>query len=180
MSNILPSDTQKEMLRFYRARFILTGSLVFLVGAFLSMLALLPGTLIIKLDHAALGELSGATPPSEAGSGVESERAEILRANALVEQLSTVSSPPHVLEALRAALDARPLGTYVEDIQYTAGALGAGGTLIISGNAANRTSINNYRAALADDPRFSSVSLPVGALVGAEGGRYSITLTGQF
>ena len=52
--------------------------------------------------------------------------------------------------------------------------------MTVEGSAREREGINAYRAKLSEDPRFESISVPIGTLTGAEGGRFSITITGTF
>ena len=65
----------------------------------------------------------------------------------------------------------------VDQITYTAG---SPSSLMLVGSADTTGGISAYRAALAADAAFASVSVPVGALVGTEGGRFSVTLSGTF
>jgi hypothetical protein len=48
------------------------------------------------------------------------------------------------------------------------------------GIGTGRVAINAYREALAADPHFTGVAVPVGDLLGTAGGKFSITLTGAF
>jgi len=180
MTNLLPSDAQKDTRRFYRARFVLAGSFVFVAGAGLSLLALLPAYILARAEHASFREVAEPSVSGTLDAGFESERTKVLRARALVTQFSSVatSSAP-VLEVLVAALELRPRGTLIQDIRYTAGEGRKPGTIVISGSA-DRARINAYRADLDRDSRFGSVSVPVGAFAGAQAGQFSITLTGAF
>jgi len=176
MTNVLSSEARKEIWKFHRGRFVLAGSLIVLTGALFALLALLPGVLAIRAQQAAISDTARVTLP--AGSEDDDGRAEVLRAHALVTQFLPVSSSTApALEAILAALQARPSGASIDDIRYTTE---NGNKILINGVAASRTSISAYREALAKDPHFSSVSVPPGALVGTEGGRFSITLEGAF
>ena len=174
MVNVLPPRARKDLLRFNRTRFVLVGSFAMLIGAILAFLALLPAYTAMRFQHMA-SPIASTTSPAV---GDWNERAEILRAQALVTQFSSiVSGGDLAFEALTTALQVRPKGALIQNIRYTRGDKGS---LVISGSASNRTDISTYRDVLARDTRFESVSVPAGALAGAEGGRFSITLTGMF
>ena len=176
MSNVLSAGARKEVWRFHRGRFIFVGSLVLLSGALLALLSLLPSVLTIRAQQAALSEAIDITLPVDPEN--EKDRGDILRAQALVAQFSPMSSSTApVLEAILAALRARPAGASVDDIRYTTE---DESSIVINGTAANRASISAYREALSADPHFENVSVPAGAFAGTEGGRFSITLTGAF
>lgn len=175
MSNVLPPDVQKEIWSSHRANFILVGSLVLFVGAFLALLTLLPSIIATGIFDGGAGASKNVLLTE---IQAEEERNEILRARMLVTQFSPLaSSTALTFEALTAALKARPKGALVQEIQYTQGDKGK---IILSGTAADRTAISAYRTALDEVPYFESISVPVGAFAGAEGGRFSITLTGEF
>lgn len=176
MSNVLPAAAQKEIWKLHRARFVLVGSLVLLAGAFVALLMLLPGTI-------ASGILNGGDSRTSDGASLtviqtENERNEMLRARILLSQLYPLaSSTAPAFEAITAAIKVRPKGALVHDLRYTRGDTGK---IIITGTAADRTAISAYRTALDEISYFESISVPVGAFAGAEGGRFSITLTGTF
>ena len=175
MSNVLSAGARKEVWRYHRGRFIFVGSLVLLSGALLALLSLLPSVLTIRAQQAALSEATDITLPVDPEN--EKDRGDILRAQALVAQFSPMSSSTApALEAILAALRARPAGASVDDIRYTT----EDGSSIVINGAANRASISAYREALSADPHFENVSVPAGAFAGTEGGRFSITLTGAF
>ncbi len=64
-------------------------------------------------------------------------------------------------------------------MSYSAGSTGKG-EIVVAGRAPGRAEINGYAAALRADPRFGTVSVPIGDLAGAQEGRFSITLAGTF
>src|SRR3989344_3872769 len=155
MANVLSEDAKKQIGRLFRARFIMVGSLAAITGAFFAFLALLPGATGLYLQHLVSNEIS-ATPPS-IGAEDESERTEILRAQALV---------------------ARPKGALIQEIRFVREK--GKSTIALYGSAKDRTSVGLYRDALVKDPRFGDVAIPASALAGSEDGRFSITLTGTF
>ena len=108
----------------------------------------------------------------------DSDREALARMQVLIEELRPLaSSTPSVIRTFEEALLARPPGVAVQNIHLTRG---NPATLILAGIAPSRDEINTYRTALSKDPRFMSVSVPIGILAGTEGGRFTITLTGDF
>ena len=174
MSNVLPSGAQKDAWRFNRSHFVLVGALVLLVGALVALAVLIPGYLLVKAGQEVALPSFLQVPAAKEGN----ERAEIVRAQVLTEQFSFLaSSSTSPIDALAAALRARPSGASIEGIQYIRG---EAGKILITGSASNRTSVSAYRDALAKEVYFTDVSIPASALAGAEGGKFSITLTGDF
>jgi hypothetical protein len=51
---------------------------------------------------------------------------------------------------------------------------------MIVGFSPARDAVNLYRQALQADARFKTVSVPVGDLAGTQGGKFSVTLLGDF
>ena len=165
---------RRDMEHIERARFILTGAIVALVCAAVALALLLPGYLAIVLDaQRSVPAFSVIAPAQQA-----SDAAAIAHTNALLAVLAPIamaSSTP--TDVITEALALRPSGVRVDQIIYHTG---NPSSLMISGAADTNGEINAYQGALSADPRFVSVSIPVGALVGTDGGRFSITLSGTF
>jgi len=178
MTNALPKEAlQAEQGRF-RDRFLLVGALVFLGTAAISALALLPSHVALHVENKNLEQQSindSGTIPNP-NSEKKSERSDVIRAQALLENVepfvSATSSPS---EAISAALVLRPVGVRVDHISFESAEKG---TIAIYGISQGREGISQYREALSNSGRFKSVSVPVGALVGMEGGKFTITLSG--
>lgn len=171
MSNILPSTARSAVWSAYRARFILAGSLIGISTAALCALALLPSYLVIH---------SGNDDPSAQGlqDGDQADRAAIVRTQLLLTTLSPlISATTSPSGTISAALASRVPNITIDRISYTAG---DSGTLILSGIAKQREAVSVFRQALSGDKRWKGVTVPVGELAGVPGGRFSITLTGDF
>ena len=174
MANILPKEMKRNVWSFYRARFVLVGSFVLLAGACLALLALLPSILAVRTMNGFVEAPQAAMPEL---AQAQEERIGILRAQTLLAEFSPLaSSTAPALEALNAALRARSSSIIIRGIEYTKE---TPGTIIISGESADRTSVSAYRDALSRDPHFTSVSVPASVLAGS-GGPFSITLKGAF
>lgn len=169
MTNVLPQETQREVWSMYRARFTLAGSAVALTVALLTYLSLLPSYLALHADENAFSE------PASVGVGTR-DQADIVRTQSLLSALKPLlAGTTTPSEVIQSALLLRPRGVVVDHITYT-----SGGTIVLSGVTPSREGINAYKNALLSDSHFKSVSVPVGDLVGAEGGRFSVTLSGVF
>jgi len=173
MSNLLPLSAQRAVWRRYLARLIVAGSLTMIVVAFLSGLALLPGYLAL---HSEQRPASDVVMPAIVSDKADREAA--VRTQALIATLAPlVSATTTPTEAIAAALALRPNSISIDHVVYTAG---TPSTVMLVGMASAREAINAYRQALAADPQWKSVSVPVGDLTGAPGGRFSVTLSRDF
>lgn len=172
MSNLLPYAAQKKIHREYQARFILAGSFLAMAMAVFTLLSLAPSYGVLTVTRPA------AIAQAAQGRETKNETADLAQAQLLVTQYLPVSAASSSLShALLAALSVRPEGVHVDSIVYTAGNTA---TLTFGGIADNPEQIDRYRSALDDDARFTSVKLPVGDLIAARGGRFTITLNGKF
>lgn len=172
MSNVLPKEAKKAVWRMYRARFVVTGSLVALAAAVLSALSLLPGYLAL---HAAEPESVRSDIPK--GGGNETDRATITSIRAMLATLSPIIATTTPTGAIAQALSARPSAVAIDHVTYTAG---NPGKIILAGTTATRGAISGYRQTLATDPLWKTVFVPIGDLTGEPGARFSITLSGDF
>ena len=178
MSNVLPKETlQAEWSRF-RGRCVLVGGLVFLGAAVCSGVALLPAHVALYVEAVSTAKQSAAQSGVLPGANTQaqSERADVKRAQTLLDGVTpVVSSTSSPTEIISAALALRPSGVRVDHITFV---LGDKNTMRIDGTSDGRESINQFREMLAKSGRFKNTSVPVGALVGAEGGKFTITLSG--
>ena len=173
MTNVLPQQARKGVWRTYRARFILTGSLVAIATALLSLAALSPSYFILQADE------SGAASQNKTDADTASaDRTAILETQSLITALTPlVSATTSRAQIISTALSLRPVGMSINHITLTSG---KPGTMILTGSATTISAINTYRKTLEGDQTFSSVSVPVGDLAGTQNGQFSITLTGNF
>lgn len=169
MANVLPAEEKKRVLREVRSRFVLTFALVLMVGASVAIASLLPALISVRLAT------SGIPQDGELSQTVRDDQAKHARALALVSALNPLVLATTTPSAtVIAALGAKPAGISVSGISYSKG------RLLLNGVSRDRQAINDYRETLEADARFSSVSVPVAALVGSQDGRFTITLLGQF
>lgn len=168
MANVLPITAQKKLWRMYRAHFIvaLSGSLIVL--ALLTALLLVPSYLALRLAAPPVVASDKVQAPADRGA----DTIELARAQALLRALDPLlMATSSVVADISQALSERPAGVSIDHITYTAD----NRQLTLSGTAA-REKLNAYRDMLAGHERFSSVSVPVSALVGTGGGHFAITI----
>jgi len=148
-----------------RARFLLAFSLVVFCGAALCALALTPAEVSL---------LFYSSPPTQAAQqniNVPADTAAVAHTKALLvamQPFATSSSLSDISEALSKL----GTGVTVNDISYTA----PNHSLSLGGEAQTPDDVNALRQALQADPTFSNVSVPVSALLGSQGGGFTITM----
>ena len=172
MSNVLPLEKKQELLKRFRARCIMVLALTLLVGAGIASASLIPAFVSVRV-----AESSVAAAPS-AESGARDDQAKLVRAQTIVGALmplvsltSTHSTPS---ETFSFAIGLKPAGISVTGISYSKG------SLMLTGVSNSRDAVNAYREALEESKHFSAVNVPVAALVGAQEGRFTVTLSGAF
>jgi hypothetical protein len=166
MANVLPSPEYRRLRSEVRARFLLVGSFVLLVCALGVLCAFLPAEIAI-----ATAAMPASVPAQSVPSDPQSDRAAIQSAQSLLTALSPVMATSS-LQELAAALSARQSGITIDAIVYSISTK----TITLTGNAAAPGEVDSYRAALAKDGHFSSVSVPVAALIGEQNGGFTMTL----
>jgi len=170
MSNVLPADAKEQVWGMYQARFILVGSLVLLLAAAFSALALAPSYTVLALQERSVA-------PKQASAATQEDRAAIAHTQALIGALSPLVATSSAGALVAEALRVRPAGIAVTHITASAG---QPGTIVLSGSATHIDAISTYQSALQHDPVFSAVSVPVGDLAGTADGTFSITLSAHF
>lgn len=161
------------ILREDMARFVLTGSLILLLLAFVAFLSLLPAEIALQIEAASLEKTRANAPSSDQ---INNDRETLADAGSYVRTLlpfTTASSTG--FEAIGSAIADRPKGIALHVISYSPGTK----TITISGVALASADIAAYQSALKADAHFSSVQIPVGALVGGDK-QFSVTLSGDF
>ena len=173
MGNVLPQGEKIIVQSGMRARFLLTGSLVITGAACVAILSILPALISVRIARASL-----ESSVQESQGSLKEERAAALRAQNLITALGPlVQATSSPIEALSVVLAQKPVGISLTTITYSGGAKG---TLVLSGTSDGRDAVNAFRDALGKTGRFSNVAIPVAALVGTQGGRFTVTLSGVF
>jgi hypothetical protein len=90
---------------------------------------------------------------------------------AIAKPLAIATTSPS--ELLTRALAARPADVVVTNISYRSGER----SIVLAGVSPRRSAMDAYRSALENSEAFTSVSVPVSALLGTQDGRFTVTLT---
>jgi hypothetical protein len=166
MANVLPQQSQKKLWRALRARFIVVLSVLLILLAILGYLALIPSQLALQFAAPpASAPTPAAAAPAESTASISRTQAILLALSPMLAASTTPSS------LITEALSPKPVGISIDRVSYDA----SDGTVMLSGSG-TRDAINTYRDLVAQNVRFSSVSVPVSALVG-ESGHFSMTIT---
>ena len=174
MANLIPEKIRREMRGHAQARFILSTAVVAFVVAAIASLLLLPSYVMFSVHG-----------PMRAGIGVSlsqrdrtADQAAVTHTNAAITLLlPLINASSTSIDTIQQAVSVRPVGVRIDGILYTKG---TPASLMIVGSADTPSLVSAYRTALAGNPIFDSVTVPVGALVGTDGGRFSITISGNF
>lgn len=170
MANVIPREGLAKIQKRNTARFILIGSLMISAAASIAILAILPAYVSVQIARASV---DAAAQDTAGGLGEEQQAA--LRTQTLITHLlpiaNATSSPTG---AVTSALAQKPAGISITTISFTGSK-----TILLTGTSQNREAINAFREALEASEQFSSVAVPVAALVGAQEGRFTITLNGM-
>lgn len=143
--------------------------------ACVSILALLPAFLSATIP---LLSENVPTPSEETKMLFEENRKEAAQTRATLAVLAPYAvERPSVQKVIQRIYELLPSGVYIERLQYQ---MGERGQITITGLSDAREPVNDFRAVLVAEGFFSSVSVPVAALVGALDGRFTMTLSGDF
>lgn len=141
-----------------------------LVGALVASLALVPAFISMQVGKATLQKKQNDL--SEAAREDQAKQTRTLALLSVLTPLTAATSSPSAL--LSFALGLKPNGISITSVAYTKK------EIVLSGVSNNRLAVNDFRDALQNSGRFASVAIPVSALVGAQEGRFTVTLTGAF
>lgn len=170
MANLLPSAAAQASFRDTETRFAIVAAAALAGLGVCAIVALAPSYILLA---------GGESATTTAAASPADDDAILSRAQALVEQLSSSAAATNKSSAIATAVILRPKGVRINAITYTAGA-GRSGTIQLVGLAETRQDIETYRNTLQAAGPFSSVVVPVSALVGATSGEFTLTLSGDF
>lgn len=172
MTNILPQESQKEMLELSRARFVIITSVIFIAASLLAYGALLPSYLVLHFNPGPVTVPSTVSPVE-----IANDKTALIHSQNLLNMLAPVVAPVTPSAAIRTALSLRPQGVHIDHISYQAG---KSGQIVLQGVADTTDAIDAYRTALLTSKQFSAVDVPVGVLIGSDNGRFDVRLSGSF
>jgi hypothetical protein len=170
MANVIPREGLSKIRKRNSARFILVASGMIAAAALLAILAIMPAYVSIRVARAA-----AEAGVHEAGEAASEDQDEAIRTQRLILTLTPIANATtSPISALSAALAEKPAGLSITSISYASDK----STILLAGTATRREAVSALRDTLEATKRFSSVTVPVAALVGAQEGRFTITLTG--
>lgn len=153
----------------HRARFIIVLSLMLISLALFFGIALIPSFAALEINTLSPDEVNAQ------GSSAADSMKDMLRSQALLNAVAPViSSTSSPSSAITKAIAVRPSGVTISQIRY----ISASRSIQLGGKA-TREQLTAYRTALETEGTFTSVSVPVAALVGSSG-QFSVTLQGNF
>ena len=169
MANVLPIPAQKSLWSMQRARFLIVISLTLIALAAFTFLALVPSFAALEVNTLSAEEVTARG--STAAESIKNMSKSQSLLSAVDPVVSSTSSPAKVIEKTIAL---RPKGVTIDHIRY----IGSSKSIQLGGKA-TRELLTAYRTALENDGTFTSVAVPVAALVGSSG-QFSMTLGGNF
>jgi len=174
MANLIPENIRGEMRGHSQARFVLSTAVLALIVALVAALLLVPSYVILSV-HGSMHP--GAVATLSQADRTADQAAVTHTNNAIAILLPLIHASSTAVGILQQAVSLHPAGVRIDGISYTSG---TPASLMIVGSADSPSLVSAYRTALAANPIFDSVTVPVGALVGTDGGRFSITISGTF
>lgn len=128
---------------------------------------------IVALAPAEIAIVQAAppSPPQNPSGDYQKELMDVKHTQALLSTLKGMSSTSTV-DALIKVLALQQSGITIDEVHYTP----ANATISLSGKAGTPDELNAFRAAIERDSRFKDVSVPVGALLGQQGGVFTMSL----
>ncbi len=169
MSNVLTGEAKKILDGRAWTRFIAVGAAASVFAAFVGVIALLPAFISVRVARASL------EAPSQAQQEAREDSATASHAQVLVNALQPLMSSTTPSESLAQALALQPAGISITSISYQSNP----DTIKLSGISDDRDDVNAFRDVLASSGLFAGVEVPVAALVGAQEGRFIMTLTSK-
>lgn len=166
MSNVLPASARKIQVRRFRLRVLAVGAAMIALAGVVATLSLLPALISIRIAESSVAR-------SVAEASAKEEQAQAFRAQNIIDAtmpLATATSSP--MDVLFFALGEKPAAVSIT------GMMVAYNSITLSGESTSRVALNAYRDSLEASGRFGSVVVPVAALVGAQDGRFTVTLSG--
>ena len=169
MSNLLPRKDLQLRSHEYYGRVLCGVALITALTALAIFLLSLPTVILVQSASSQMG-----MPTSTTTSEVS---AEVNRINSLVREVGDAVSDKKPSNTIRYVLSLRPPEVVIDDVTFIAG---TPASLSLSGHTNRQDVLDVFRKKLIDEKKFESVSLPANALIGAEGGKFTLTLTGNF
>lgn len=173
MSNLLSQHTQKKTWGAMRSRMALVAFSVLTAGVVCTMVAYVPGMVVYWGQTRAVSARF-----AQSGDRVnDADRKVLAQTQSSLAQFAALVSATSSVTAVQALLATRPDGIVITHLSYTAG---KPAVISVSGRASSPDVVSAYRVALASNSMFSTVSVPIGSLIGSSEGNFTMTLSGNF
>lgn len=170
MANVIPREGLSKIGKRNSARFLFVGACMSAAAAIVAILAIMPAYLSVRVARASV-----ETAAQQSGGTATADQEAAVRTQGLITNLTPIANATtSPVGALDVALAEKPAGLSITSITYTSDK----STIVLTGTASRREAVSALRDALEASKRFSTVAVPVAALVGAQEGRFTITLTG--
>lgn len=153
------------------ARFLLVGALALALSALVAILALVPAYVSVRIARASLE--SSVQAAAKAQGSDQAISAKTQRLITALKPIANATSSPS--DTVAKALEQKPAGLSITTITYTGGTKP---TAVLTGESTRREAVNAFRDALEKTGAFPKIEVPVAALVGAQDGRFTMTLSG--
>lgn len=171
MSNLIPDISVHGPWPRLRARMLFAIATGIASTAAVTAAVLVPTLMVYDV-----GTLSPSVESSTSNPDADTVQA-IAGAQALLTQLSLLAPTSSPASIAAEIVGKRPKDVTITHITY---ARSVPGVIVVSGKTTRRDAVNEYRSILATNPLFTSVSVPINALVGTQDGTFSLTVNGQF
>lgn len=175
MANLIPAEAKKTMVREYWMRAISVW--VFLAAAAIAAVGslMVPTYVLVDTQHRAAGSRA---QDAEATQNEFADANSALRAaNALSGHLAADTEGVILTELIETVDRLAGNRITITSFVFARGEDEAAEPFRISGAAADRTALLDFRDALRADPQFANVNLPLADLAGDEDISFSIELT---
>jgi hypothetical protein len=172
MVNILPQQYRQSVARAYSERLALTSAVVFVLTGIIAGFALLPS---LSVMYAAEHGGSLQVPTDAQNVNQKSDAAAVAQAIFLANELQQSIATSSPTAALSAIVKDKPNGISISTMSYSMDAQNTR-AIVITGKTTGRNDITVFQTTLTADAHFSSVSVPIDALVAGDNGSFTIKI----
>ena len=175
MTNILKKTTLERQSAELSARLLMGVSAGLSLAAIVLALSIAPAYVSVRAETSALTLEMQQTKAATSRDG----HATLAAAKKRVTALSDAAASGAAGDAITRVLADRDAAITVTSIQYSHATDGTG-TLVVSGTAKTRQSVQSYVATLQSERLFTNVNIPVSSLTTSEAGKFDINISGTF
>lgn len=174
MSNFLPNEAERRVAQAHLSRVVSGGGLVMIACAIAAAIALVPAYISLRAEKEALSRQKEVFAQGLQTAQDNPNKTHILRTQAILGSLKSITSSGRVAEALQNVVKILPEDVAFNHVTYDAGS----GLLVLSGETQHREHLAAYRESLRRTLAGSEVTIPLDELAGMGRGVFTITITG--